>query len=200
MDEKDRYKTISGTAKGLYKEKGSKFIAVAVHVDTEEEAKTNIEALKREHHSARHHCYAWRINPENEISKSSDDGEPSGTAGKPILNQIYSHSLFNVLVVVIRYFGGTKLGVSGLIRAYKTAADEALTEAEIVEKKLTHTLQIQFTYALMNDVMRIVKEENLTVLSRDFGMDCKLKLAVDKSRRKIVTQRFKNIYKVKVTD
>ena len=157
MDEKDRYKTISGTAKGLYKEKGSKFIAVAVHVDTEEEAKT-------------------------------------------ILNQIYSHSLFNVLVVVIRYFGGTKLGVSGLIRAYKTAADEALTEAEIVEGKITHTLQIQFTYALMNDVMRIVKEENLTVLSRDFGIDCKLKLAVDKSRRKIVIQRFKNIYKVKVTD
>jgi len=200
MDEKDRYKTISGTAKGLYKEKGSKFIAVAVHVDTEEEAKTNIEALKREYHDARHHCYAWRINPENEISKSSDDGEPSGTAGKPILNQIYSHALFNVLVVVIRYFGGTKLGVSGLIRAYKTATNETLMGAEIIEGKLTHILEIQFTYALMNDVMRIVKEEKLTVLSRDFGMDCKLKLAVDKSRRKVVTQRFKNIYKIKVTD
>jgi uncharacterized YigZ family protein len=199
MDEKDRYKTVAGTAKGIYKEKGSKFIAIVSHVETEAEAKLHLAAVKREYHDARHHCYAWRINPENPISKSSDDGEPSGTAGKPILNQIFSKELHDVLVVVVRYFGGTKLGVSGLIRAYKTATHDALTQAKIVDGKFTRKLHLQFAYPLMNDVMRIVKDENLKVLNQDFGMDCKLDLEVDKSRKEIVFQRFKRIYEIKVS-
>ena len=181
-------------AEGLYKEKGSRFIARVFQVDTEGEAKSVIAQMKNEYHDARHHCYAYRVNPENTLFKSSDDGEPSGTAGKPILNQIYSNELFNVLIVVIRYFGGTKLGVSGLIRAYKTAASDALLNAEIVHVTLTRTLRLHFNYPLMNSVMRIVKEENLKVIHKDFALDCRLEIEVGRSRKEKVEQRFNRIY------
>lgn len=199
MEASDRYKTIKGTAAGLYKEKGSKFIASVVHVTTEEEAKSVITQIKNEYHDARHHCYAYRVNPENILFKSSDDGEPSGTAGKPILNQIYSNELFNVLVVVTRYFGGTKLGVSGLIRAYKTAASDALSNAEIVYEILTRRLRLHFNYPLMNNVMRIVKEENLTVIRRDFALDCSLEIEVEKSKKEKLEQRFSRIFGLTVS-
>lgn len=191
--ESDRYKTIKGRAKGVYKEKGSKFIALAFPVETEAEAKEHLLNIRKEYHDARHHCYAFRINPEKEFFRSSDDGEPSGTAGKPILNQIFSAGLFNVMVVVVRYFGGTKLGVPGLIRAYKTAANEALSEAEIITKTITRTLEVMFEYPVMNRVMRIVKEENPEVIKQEFDLHCKLVLRVERNREKQLAEKFKTI-------
>ncbi|UBM62896.1 YigZ family protein [Candidatus Sulfidibacterium hydrothermale] len=189
----DHYKTIKGTSQGIYKEKGSKFIALAFHTETEQEAKQQLTAVKKEYHDARHHCYAFRINPENEFFRSSDDGEPSGTAGKPILNQIFSEELFNVLVVVVRYFGGTKLGVSGLIRAYKTATREALQNAKIITSTITRTIELEFEYPLMNPVMRIVKEEHIKVLKQDFNMRCKLILQVERNQEKKLVEKFKTV-------
>ena len=193
MQESDRYKTIKGSAEGYYKEKGSKFIARAFHVETEEKAKEYLLQMRKEYHDARHHCYAFRIHPENEFFRSSDDGEPSGTAGKPILNQILSAELYDVLVVVIRYFGGTKLGVPGLIRAYKTATRDALEQAEIVTLSITRTLTLLFDYQQMNPVMRIVKEENLQVVKQDFAMRCELVLQVERNWEKHVVEKFKRI-------
>ena len=193
MQESDRYKTIKGSSEGYYKEKGSKFIARAFHVETEKEAKDYLLQMKKEYHDARHHCYAFRIRPENEFFRSSDDGEPSGTAGKPVLNQIFSAVLFDVLVVVIRYFGGTKLGVPGLIRAYKSATRDALEQAEITHLIIKRTLMLAFDYSLMNPVMHIVKEEKLAILKQDFALRCELVLDVERNREKIVAEKFKRI-------
>lgn len=193
MQESDRYKTIKGTSEGHYKEKGSKFIARAFHVENEEEAKECLLQMKKEYHDARHHCYAFRIHPENEFFRSNDDGEPSGTAGKPILNQILSAELFDVLVVVIRYFGGAKLGVPGLIRSYKTATRDALNQAKIIELTITRTLMLLFDYPHMNPVMRIVKEEKLHVLKQNLSLQCELTLGVERNREKIVAERLKRI-------
>lgn len=174
----DSYKTVVGVAEGLFKEKGSKFISRMYHVVDEEEVRQIQGDVRKEFHDARHHCFAYRIDPELDISKSSDDGEPSGTAGKPILNQIYSYELFNVLIIVIRYFGGTKLGVSGLIQAYKTAAREALENAKIVTRYLTQEIELYFEYPLMNSVMRLIKEENLKILNQGFDTHCVIKIEV----------------------
>jgi uncharacterized YigZ family protein len=194
MQESDRYKSIKGSSEGYYKEKGSKFIARAFHVENEGEAKEQLTLMKKEYHDARHHCYAFRIQPENEFFRSNDDGEPSGTAGKPILNQLLSAELFNVMVVVIRYFGGTKLGVPGLIRAYKTATRDALDRAEIVDLTITRKLTLLFDYPLMNSVMHIVKAEKLPVLKQDFALQCELVLEVERNREKIVADKFKRIH------
>jgi uncharacterized YigZ family protein len=193
MIQSDHYKTIEGTAQGIYKEKGSKFIALAFHSETEEEAKQQLSAVKKEYHDARHHCYAFRINPENEFFRSSDDGEPSGTAGKPILNQIFSEELFNVQVVVVRYFGGTKLGVSGLIRAYKTATRDALQHAKIITSAITRTIELEFEYPLMNQVMRVVKEDHVKVLKQDFNLNCKLVLQVERNQKKKLIEKFRTV-------
>ncbi len=193
MESSDRYKTIKDTSEGLYKEKGSKFIALAIPVATEEEAKKELLKTKKAFHDARHHCYAFRIGPENEYFRSSDDGEPSGTAGKPILNQILSAELFNIIVIVVRYFGGTKLGVPGLIRAYKTATREALDHAEIITKTITRSLELQFDYSQMNSVMHLVKEEKLKVIKQDFGMSCQLVIEVSRNRKKHIVEKLKNI-------
>jgi len=194
MQEPDRYKTIKGSSEGYYKEKGSKFISRVSHVETEEEAKAFLLQMKKEYHDARHHCYAFRIRPENVFFRSSDDGEPSGTAGKPILNQILSAELFDVIVVVTRYFGGTKLGVPGLIRAYKTATLEAFSVAEMVTLTITRTITLFFDYPQMNDIMRIVKEERLQVLKQDFALQCELTLNVERNREKDVAEKFKRIH------
>ncbi len=194
MRESDRYKTIKGRSEGYYKEKGSKFIARAFHVEREEEAKEYLLQMKKEYHDARHHCYAFRIQPENEFFRSSDDGEPSGTAGKPVLNQILSAELFDVLVVVIRYFGGTKLGVAGLIRAYKTAAQEAIEQAEVVIPVISRNMTLFFDYSLMNRVMRLVKNEKLHILKQDFAFRCELVIEVERNREKTVAEKFKRIY------
>lgn len=198
MTETGAYKTIEKPAEGIYKEKGSKFIARAIHVETEEECKNVLSELKKEFHNARHHCYAWRIDPENEQFRSNDDGEPSGTAGKPILNQIYSFDLFNVMVVVIRYFGGTKLGTSGLITAYKTATREALSSAKVKKRFVVRQLELNFKYSSMNDVMRIIKEENLEIYDQNYNLDCVIKLTVKKVDLNRIKNRLKLIPDTKI--
>jgi len=191
------YQTIKKQSEAIYKEKGSKFIAKVFYIETEEQFKGQLEKVKKDYHDARHHCYAYRINPESEQYRSNDDGEPSGTAGKPILNQIYSRELFNVLVVVVRYFGGTKLGVSGLINAYKTATHEALSSAQIETRYIMHQLELNFEYPIINDVMRIIKEENLEILNQFYYHNCVIKLTVKKSNLERVLIRLEKVHKVK---
>jgi len=156
----DTYKTIEGESKGLFKDRGSRFIAVAIPVTSQEEIKTRLTELRKEYHDARHHCFAWVLGPDRQAYRVNDDGEPSGTAGRPILGQINSHELTNILIVVIRYFGGTLLGVSGLINAYRSAAADALTSATIVEKYLREKWSLSFPYTSMNDVMKVLRDEN----------------------------------------
>ena len=153
----DVYQTIAEVSSGIFKDKGSKFLAFAYPVQTEEEVKQIISSLKKEHHSARHHCYAWRMGTENIVYRTNDDGEPSSTAGKPILGQLLSFNLTNTMVVVVRYFGGTLLGVSGLINAYKNAAADALSNAKIIQKRIETTWALLFTYHEMQDVMNLIK-------------------------------------------
>ena len=198
MERDDYYYTIKAPSKGLFKDRGSKFIALAFPVQSEDEAMERLKEVKKEYYDARHHCYAYRINPENEIYKSSDDGEPSGTAGKPILNQLLSKELFNIIVIVVRYFGGTKLGTSGLINAYKTAAREALSDADVTKVLITRTITLEYEYPLMNTVMRIIKDENLTVAEQKFELSCLLTLKVEKSREKLIRKKFETIFGVTV--
>jgi uncharacterized YigZ family protein len=155
----DTYKTIEGESQGLFKDRGSRFIAIAIPVSSQEEIKSRLAELRKEYHDARHHCFAWMLSPDRQAWRISDDGEPSGTAGKPILGQINSRELTNVLVVVIRYFGGTLLGVSGLINAYRTAAADALNNAKMVEKHVCQRWTITFPYIAMNDVMKVLRDE-----------------------------------------
>ncbi len=155
----DTYKTIEGEARGLFRDRGSRFIAIAIPVTSQEEIKSRLGELRKEYHDARHHCFAWILAPDRQAWRISDDGEPSGTAGKPILGQINSRELTNVLVVVIRYFGGTLLGVSGLINAYRTAAADALNNARVVEKHVCQRWTVTFPYIAMNDVMKVLREE-----------------------------------------
>lgn len=196
--ESDSYKTILNPSEGLFKEKGSKFIAQVFHAETEEDCKEILQSVKKSFHDARHHCYAYRLNPENEESRSNDDGEPSGTAGKPILNQILSYELFNVMVVVVRYFGGTKLGVSGLISAYKTSTLEAFNNAKIVTQYLTSFFLLEFDYPLMNDVMRIIKEENLKSTPPEFTNLCVIKIEIKKNNIERIKIRLGKIRRLKI--
>jgi len=200
MKEIYHYKTIKGSSKGFYKEKGSKFIALAYPIESEEQFKEVYLAVKKEYHDARHHCFAYRLYPENESVRSSDDGEPSGTAGKPILNQLYSSELFNLVVIVVRYFGGTKLGVSGLINAYKLATHDAITNAGIKLIHISRNLKLEFKYPLMNDIMRIVKQEDLIIVDQDFQIDCMINMEVKKSVFEKVYTRFNNLRGVNVKE
>lgn len=174
----DVFKTIEAQAEGIYKEKGSRFIALAYPVTREEEIRDIIAGLKEKYYDARHHCYAWRLGAAKTHFRANDDGEPSSTAGKPILGQIQSNDLTNILIVVIRYFGGIKLGVSGLINAYREAAADALRNALVIEKTVDEQLRIHFSYMVMNDVMKIVKEEEPEVLERHFEMECDMLLSI----------------------
>ncbi|OFY49872.1 MAG: hypothetical protein A2W85_17405 [Bacteroidetes bacterium GWF2_41_31] len=185
----DQYLTIREQGQGLYKEKGSKFISIAVHVESEEEVKASLLNIKKQYHDARHHCYAYRLGVTEELVRSSDDGEPSGTAGKPILNQIYSYEMYHALVVVVRYFGGTKLGVSGLVTAYKTVAREALESAGKEVKFLTVRFQLVMDYPMVDQVMRLIKEENLTVVKQEFEMRCKFIIEVRVGQKNFVLSR-----------
>lgn len=195
----DTYKMLSAPGDGLYKEKGSKFIATAFTVTSEDEVKQALAEVKKKYYDARHHCYAYVIGPDKSCFRSSDDGEPSGTAGKPILNQILSKDVTNVCVIVVRYFGGIKLGVSGLINAYKTAAREALDNAVIVEKTVNEVYSLEFPYALMNDVMRVLKEEGLEQQNPRFEMDCYLEFSTRKNEAEKTVAKFKNIFGVTVS-
>ncbi|MCM1532404.1 MAG: YigZ family protein [Bacteroides sp.] len=174
----DTYLTLAAPAQGLYKEKGSKFLAFAYPVETEQEIKDLIEKLRKEYYDARHHCYAYVLGSRQEVYRANDDGEPSSTAGKPIHGQILSFGLTNVLVVVVRYFGGTKLGTSGLINAYKTATNDALAQAETVEKVVMRAYGLRFPYEQMNQVMRIVKDLRLQVLGQEADSECRMRVSV----------------------
>jgi uncharacterized YigZ family protein len=194
----DTYHTIAGPATGIYKDKGSKFIAVAHPAATEDEIKTRLEEIRKEYHDARHHCYAWVTGFDKAAHRYNDDGEPSGTAGRPIYGQIQSKDLTNILVVVVRYFGGTKLGVPGLIKAYKTATKEALETADIRTLTVNDVYRLSFEYPLMNDVMRVIKEEDLKVIEQDFRLSCKLSFSVRKNFSNRIFERFNGIHGVKI--
>ena len=174
----DLFKTIAKPAEGLYKDKGSRFIALAFPVENEEEIKEIVTSIKEKYYDARHHCYAWCLGVAKTNFRANDDGEPSSTAGKPILGQIQSHDLTNILIVVVRYFGGIKLGVSGLIHAYREAAADALQNAMVIEKTVDEKLRITFSYLVMNDVMKVIKEENPDVLERNFELQCEMLLSI----------------------
>jgi len=189
----EKYKTIKGPSKGLYKEKGSRFLAFAWPVSSQEEIKPLLEGLRREYHDARHHCYAWIIGADRLSWRVNDDGEPSGTAGRPILGQINSSGLTNILIVVIRYFGGTLLGVSGLINAYRTAAAEAINNGIIIERTLHEYFEITFPYISMNDVMKILKEEDAGQSAQSFDMDCRITIDFRPSVREKIISRLSRV-------
>lgn len=174
----DTYKSISAPSRGIYKELGSKFLAFAYPVATEEEIKQILASLRKEYFDARHHCYAWRLGLSGEPFRMNDDGEPSSTAGRPIHGQLLSQELSDILVVVVRYFGGVKLGVPGLIRAYKTATQDALANATVIEKIAGEHFTVKFGYLQMNDVMKVLKEMGITPLKQSFDLDCTLEVRV----------------------
>ncbi len=196
----DTYLTIDTPSEGLYKEKMSKFLAFAEPCRTLEQAKEIVTRYKKEYFDARHVCWAYMLGADRLTFRSNDDGEPSGTAGKPILGQINSFNLTDLCVIVVRYFGGIKLGTSGLIDAYKIAAQEALNAAQVVEKIIEEQLTVHFEYPLMGEAMRIVKEEDATVLSQDFQMDCRLTLSLRKAGMARMRQRFENTYGISIVE
>jgi uncharacterized YigZ family protein len=193
MSDTDIYRTIRAATTGLYKEKGSRFISAAIPVSDEKEIKSVIEGIRKEHHEARHNCYAYLIGLKEDIWRANDDGEPSGTAGRPILGQIKSFGLTNVLIVVSRYFGGTLLGVSGLINAYKSAAYSALNAAEIIDHIVEESYEITFPYAAMNDVMKIIKEEGAGQADHSFNIECRIRVSFRISLREKIIARFSRI-------
>jgi uncharacterized YigZ family protein len=194
----DTYKTVSAPAEGIFRDRGSRFIGFIYPVSSQEEITAKLNELRKEHHGARHHCYAWRLGADGAAFRANDDGEPSGTAGKPIYNQILSAGITNALIVVVRYFGGTLLGASGLINAYKQAAIEAIGNTEIIEKQIMEIYSLQFEYAAMNDVMKILKDHELKQWNQNFGLDCNLEFSVRKSDADAVTELLRNIATVKI--
>jgi uncharacterized YigZ family protein len=195
----DTYKTIDVPAEGMFRDRGSKFLAFAFPVSTAEEIAEILNKLKKEHSAANHHCYAWRLGVAGDSYRANDDGEPSGTAGKPIYNQILSAGITNVLLVVVRYFGGTLLGVSGLINAYKSAAADCIANSKIVEKHITEIYRLEFSYDAMNAVMKILKDYDLAQSKQKFELECELEFAVRKSEADGVVSALKSISSVKAT-
>lgn len=177
----DSFKTIKSPTEGLYKDKGSKFLSFAFPVKDEDEINQILEETKKKYYDARHHCYAWMLGEEKNRYRENDDGEPSNTAGKPILGQILSKDVSNVLIIVVRYFGGTLLGTGGLIQAYKTAARQALDSAKIIDKYIYHIYQIKFSYEDMNIVMTVIKDMDLEQFDQVFELNCSLKIKVKRS-------------------
>ena len=177
----DSYFTLADSSEGFYKEKGSKFIGIAIPVVSLNQVKEEVEAIKKKYYDARHHCYAYIIGRNEKHVRANDDGEPNNSAGQPILGQIRSKELMNVLIVVVRYFGGTKLGVGGLVTAYKAAAADALAQGTIIEKYFTKCFRISFEYATTNEVMKVIKDFDLKMLSQDFGMSCQIEVEVRES-------------------
>ncbi len=194
----DTYRTIVNRSEGIYKEKGSKFISIALPVKEENEVKSALEQLRKEYYDARHHCYAYTIGFDKSSWRTNDDGEPSGTAGRPIHGQIQSHDLTNVLIVVVRYFGGIKLGVSGLINAYKTATADALSNAEIIERTVDEIYELRFNYEAMNEIMKIVKDDGLQLLSTQFDLECNLSYRIRKRDADRVNEKFRKTHGSKV--
>ena len=178
---KDSYLTIAAPAEVIYKERSSKFLTYAYPVESEEEIKILLDALRKEYYDATHHCYAYRLGPQGDLFRANDDGEPSGTAGKPILGQLLSANVTNCLVVVVRYFGGTKLGVSGLIQAYKESTSEVLAVSDIIEKTVDRVIRVDFSYISMNGVMRVIKEMSPRIDEQLFDNLCTMRLRIRES-------------------
>jgi uncharacterized YigZ family protein len=194
VNNNDTYTTIEGSAEGLFKDKGSKFIAYIYPISSEDEVKDLLQVIKKEHFSARHHCYAYRLGNFGNIYRTNDDGEPSGTAGKPIYGQLLSNDLTNVLIVVVRYFGGTLLGVSGLINAYKNAAADAIQNAVPITRIIEDQFLITFDYPLQNRVMKMIKDEQLDIVNSVFELDCRLTLNVRLNKSDMMMKKFQSIY------
>ncbi|NLZ19514.1 MAG: YigZ family protein [Bacteroidales bacterium] len=193
MATKDTYKSIAETAEGLFKDNGSRFIAFAYPVESEAEVKEIVQKLKKEYHDARHHCYAYRIGLDGEPWRANDDGEPSGSAGRPILGQIDSAGLSDVLVAVVRYFGGIKLGIPGLIRAYKTSTADALASARVVEKVAGRWYSLRFPYDVLPAVMKLAKDMDLPQRNQSFLAECTLDVRVRLSAERDFLERTKKI-------
>ncbi len=202
MDEiKDTYKTITKASEEvLFKDRNSKFFGYAFPVKHEEEIKQHLEELKKKHHSARHWCYAWQLGKDNFQFRANDDGEPSNSAGMPIYGQIQSFDVTDTLIVVVRYFGGVKLGVGGLIHAYRTAAQMALEASNIVTRTIDKRFEIAFDYPEMNKVMRVIKENNLNVMDQILELDCRVIISVRKKEAERIYDKFDATYKVKITE
>ncbi|MGK7390855.1 MAG: IMPACT family protein [Candidatus Cyclobacteriaceae bacterium M2_1C_046] len=187
----EKFKTIAGASSGEYKEKGSKFIAHAFPVENEDEVKERLDELRKKYYDARHHCYAFVLHADRSRYRSNDDGEPSHSAGDPILGQINSFELTNILVVVVRYFGGTKLGVGGLITAYKTASEEALKQAVITEETVRKEFRLEYPYESTNEIMRLTAEMDIKILEQNFAIACELKGAVIITQQDILREKVK---------
>jgi uncharacterized YigZ family protein len=189
----DEYKTIEKSSQGSFREKGSKFLAFAIPAISEQEVKQHLDALRKQYYDATHHCYAYVLGFDKSAYRVNDDGEPSGTAGRPIYGQLLSADLTNTLIVVVRYYGGTNLGVPGLIHAYKTAAIDALSNATILTKIVKETYEIEYPYEGMNDVMKIIKDEIIEVINNEFGMKCVIRLAIRHSNSERVLGKFSKV-------
>lgn len=193
MSIQETYLTISAPGQAEYKDRGSRFIAYLFPVSDTAAGKMQLNAVKKEHPSATHHCFAWRIGFSGEEFRSSDAGEPSGTAGKPILNQLISHDVTNAMIIVVRYFGGSLLGVPGLIQAYKTAASLVLQTTQIIQRSIENYYLLEFDYTLMNEVMILVKQYQCTVLQQEMQLFCRMKIGVPLRRKEEVLNRIKEI-------
>lgn len=199
MDIHDTYKTIDTPGdEALFKDRNSKFFGYTFPITSEEDAKQALEHLKKQHHSARHWCYAWQIGTENLRYRSNDDGEPTNSAGQPIYGQIQSFGVTNILIVVVRYFGGVKLGVGGLINAYRTAAQLALEASNITEKTININYIIAFEYKDMNKVMRVIKENELKIIKQELELDCKIYISVRKKSADKIKKVFSSLYEIEI--
>jgi uncharacterized YigZ family protein len=194
----DTYNTIEKPAIGEFHDRGSKFLAFAYPITSHAEVKPILTRLKAEHPKANHHCWAMRLTPDRSVFRVNDDGEPAGTAGRPILNVLLSRDVTNVLVVVVRYFGGVLLGVPGLINAYKTAAEDAIKQANVISKTTNDIYVIEFSYPQMNEVMKILKQENIDILSQTSDLNCAIQIAIRKTKVNAVTARLANLQEVRV--
>ncbi len=189
----DEYRTIRGSSEGFYSEKRSKFLAFAHHVETTEEIKDLLSSHRKKYYDARHVCYAYMLGVDRDVFRANDDGEPSSTAGKPILGQINANELTNILIVVVRYYGGVNLGTNGLIVAYREAASDAIQQAEIEVRKVEEIITFDFPYVMMNDVMRIVKEMQPRIIDQTYDNTCQVKLAIRQSEAELLRHRLQHL-------
>lgn len=196
----DTYKTIIAPTEGIYKEKGSKFLSFAIPVSSADEVKEIVKNYRKEYYDSRHVCYAYMLGADRKEFRANDDGEPSGTAGRPILGQINSRELTNILVIVVRYFGGILLGTGGLVVAYKEATTDALDQAEVIEKTVDETISIVFDYVLMNEVMRIIKDTNAQISSQNFEDQCAMQLSIRKQDAVLLSSKLAKIYGLQIKE
>ncbi|MBL7936865.1 MAG: YigZ family protein [Bacteroidia bacterium] len=194
----DTYLTIEKQAEAIFKDKGSKFLAFAYPVENDQQIKEILNQLKKEHHTANHHCYAYRLGADKMNFRANDDGEPNNTAGKPILGQIQSNDLTNILIVVVRYFGGTLLGVSGLINAYKNSAADVIKVSTIIEKQILFNYTIQFYFEHLNDVMKLLKQLDCKIINQQFDNNCEISFSIRKANSEQCEEKLKKIEGLKI--